>query len=291
MRIVFISREHPLGEDVGGIATYTQTVTRALARRGHEVRVVTRGAPAVLIDDGVSVVRLKHQWVPVALAERLLAAQRAATAAMSFRPDIVQAAEWEAEAWWLARRDRVPVVTRLATPTYLVEYLNLGHVNAGSGLVRRLERDQAHRSAALLAPSRALADRVGRAWRIPEDRIEVIPNPLDGDAVRQLAAAEPLSSLPSRFLAFLGRLERRDFGAALTVHFAGRLDQIHFKLYALVDQGLGRHESDLRALAPTREELLVAASWTRTHDPSEGFREQLEGALRYLGVEDVDLGA
>ena len=90
---------------------------------------------------------------------------------------------------------------------------------------------------------------------------------------------------------FLGRLERRDFGAALTVHFAGRLDQIHFKLYALVDQGLGRHESDLRALAPTREELLVAASWTRTHDPSEGFREQLEGALRYLGVEDVDLGA
>ena len=209
MRIVFISREHPLGEDAGGIATYTQTVTRALARRGHEVRVVTRGAPALLTDDGVSVVRLKHQWVPVALAERLLAARRAATTAMSFRPDIVQAAEWEAEAWWLARRDRVPVVTRLATPTYLVECLNLGHVNAGSGLVRRLERDQAHRSAALLAPSRALAERVGSAWQISEDRIEVIPNPFDGNAVRQLAAAEPLSSLPSRFLAFLGRLERR----------------------------------------------------------------------------------
>lgn len=90
---------------------------------------------------------------------------------------------------------------------------------------------------------------------------------------------------------FLERLEHRDFGSALTVHFAGRLDLIHFKLYALVDQGLGRHESDLRALAPTRDEFLAAARWTRTHDPSEGFREQLEGALRYLGVEDVDLGA
>jgi len=90
---------------------------------------------------------------------------------------------------------------------------------------------------------------------------------------------------------FLDRLEHRDFGPALTVHFAGRLDQIHFKLYAFVDQGLGRHESDLRALGPTREELLAAARWTRTHDPSEGFREHLQGALRYLGVEDADLGA
>ncbi len=90
---------------------------------------------------------------------------------------------------------------------------------------------------------------------------------------------------------FLDRLEHREFGSGLTVHFAGRLDQIHFKLYAFVDQGLGRHESDLKALTPTREELVGAARWTRTHDPSEGFREQLEGALRYLGVEDVDLGA
>jgi len=80
-------------------------------------------------------------------------------------------------------------------------------------------------------------------------------------------------------------------GSGLNVHFAGRLDQIHFKLYAFVDQGAGRHELDLKALTPTREELVVAARWTRTHDPSEGFREQLEGALRYLGVGDVDLVA
>lgn len=90
---------------------------------------------------------------------------------------------------------------------------------------------------------------------------------------------------------FLERVEHRDFGPALTVCFAGRFDQIHFKLYALVDQGLGRHESDLKALAPTQDELRAAARWTRTHDPSEGFREQLEGTLRYLGVQDVDLGA
>lgn len=89
----------------------------------------------------------------------------------------------------------------------------------------------------------------------------------------------------------MDRLEHRNFGDALTVHFAARLDQIHFKLYALVDQGAGRHEADLRALDPTQEELRAAARWTRTHDPSEGFRELLEACLRYLGVEDVDHGA
>ena len=74
------------------------------------------------------------------------------------------------------------------------------------------------------------------------------------------------------------------------VNFASRLDQIHFKLYALVDQGAGKHEQDLRALKPTAEELMQAARWTRTHDPSPGFEEMLERALRHLGVENADLG-
>jgi hypothetical protein len=88
---------------------------------------------------------------------------------------------------------------------------------------------------------------------------------------------------------FLGRLEHRDYGPALTVHFASRFDQIHFKLYAMADQTAAKHESDLIALAPTRDELIAAARWTRTHDPSEGYLEQLVAALAYLGVEDVDL--
>lgn len=90
---------------------------------------------------------------------------------------------------------------------------------------------------------------------------------------------------------FVGRLESKSYGAALTVHFASRLDQIHFKLYALVDQGPGKHESDLRALNPVPKELVRAARWTRTHDPSVGFRYLLEQTLSRLGVADADLGA
>jgi hypothetical protein len=119
-------------------------------------------------------------------------------------------------------------------------------------------------------------DRVARDFGLPENWLNASPAGL-------LDFGLPES--------FVERLERRDYGASLIVHFASRFDQIHFKLYAMADQGAGKHEADLRALSPTRAELLTAACWTRTHDPSEGFREQLLAALAYLGVEDVDLGA
>jgi hypothetical protein len=90
---------------------------------------------------------------------------------------------------------------------------------------------------------------------------------------------------------FESRLHARDFGPALTVHFADRLDQIHLKLYAVVDQGAGRHEADLRALQPTPTELTSAARWARTHDPSPGFRLMLERVLQAFGVRDADLDA
>jgi len=39
--------------------------------------------------------------------------------------------------------------------------------------------------------------------------------------------------------------------------------------------------------APTAEELLAAARWTTSHDPSAGFRGQLLLALAKLGVDDA----
>lgn len=70
---------------------------------------------------------------------------------------------------------------------------------------------------------------------------------------------------------------------------AGRFDQICFKLYAAVDQGVGsKHAADLQRLDPTPEELLTAARWSRTHDPSDGYREVLAATLDALGVTVAD---
>ncbi len=75
----------------------------------------------------------------------------------------------------------------------------------------------------------------------------------------------------------------------LTIHLASRLDQIHFKLYAAADHGpRSKHVVDLQALSPTRSELLTAAKWCRTQDPSDGFRGSLSNALNLFGVKVAD---
>ncbi len=87
---------------------------------------------------------------------------------------------------------------------------------------------------------------------------------------------------------FLDRLERRDFGGVVA-WLAGWFDMVCFKLYAAVDQGpRSRHLQDLRDLQPGRDDLLKAARWARSHDPSPGFRSLLVDTLRGLGVDDGD---
>ena len=85
----------------------------------------------------------------------------------------------------------------------------------------------------------------------------------------------------------MGRVITREFGRKLTIHFMGRYDQIHFKLYAAVDQGAGKHFDDLLALNPTPDELEQAARWSMTHDISEGYRLVLKGLLNHMGFADV----
>lgn len=140
------------------------------------------------------------------------------------------------------------------------------------------------------------------ALRTGEDLGTAKPLPPALEAARDCVARD--FSLPAHWLnagptdllefglpeGFSDRLERRDYGDALTVYFASRYDQIHFKLYVLVDQGPGKHEADLLALSPTEDELLAAARWSRLHDPSEGYERVLREVLAHMGVRDADLG-
>ena len=84
---------------------------------------------------------------------------------------------------------------------------------------------------------------------------------------------------------FKERLVKNYHDEKLTVYFASRLDQIHFKLYAAIDQLGSYHASDLKQLSPSDEELLQAVQWAKTHDPSEGFKTAIKLFLREFGYE------
>ncbi len=133
---------------------------------------------------------------------------------------------------------------------------------------------------------------VGGTWTLAE------PMPADlVEAVRDVGAALDLaqtwlnSGPTSLFTAglpigFAERAEVHRFGS-LTVRLASRVDQIAFKVYAAADHWplQGKHLQDLRALAPTKAEVRLAARWCATHDPSDGFRDvQLAPVLAVFGV-------
>lgn len=87
------------------------------------------------------------------------------------------------------------------------------------------------------------------------------------------------------------RVTVRTYGG-LEIHLPAREDLVCFKLYAAVDQGeRSKHFADLGALGPSSAQLLKAARWTRTHDPSPGFLVELRRILNLLGLDvpDADL--
>lgn len=85
---------------------------------------------------------------------------------------------------------------------------------------------------------------------------------------------------------FSDRAIRRDYGPALRVAFASRLDQVHLKLYAAVDRFEQRDVGDLRLLRPTADELRAAARGARTHNAPGPFDDALARTLSDFGVED-----
>jgi hypothetical protein len=85
---------------------------------------------------------------------------------------------------------------------------------------------------------------------------------------------------------FAGRLIARDYGPALRVSFASRIDQIFFKLYAATDRREPRDFADLQQLPPTADELRAGARWARTHNMPGPFDDALTRALGDLGVQD-----
>ena len=213
MRIAMVSREFPPSPTSGGIGTYTEKTARALGKAGHQVQVFTEAVPGAAEFDpgpGVELHRLPARGVRPREARLLARTVDVAAALRRSGPfDVVQACEWEGEAALYAMRQQAPLISRLATPRYVINRLNdvAGQERRRNLVQRRLERWQARHSAFVISPSRALLDVVAPDWGIPEDRLAVVPTGIRLPAAPTAAPPPELRGL--EYALYFGRLEAR----------------------------------------------------------------------------------
>ncbi len=214
MRIALVSREFPPTRQASGIATYTDKTSRALAAAGNDVHVFAEAHHAAPDDEIREGVRIHRMPDPGLKPRELRFLRRTFDVARALRRngpfDVVQACEWEGEAALYARFAQAPLITRLATPLYVVERLN--RTSPGerrrSAVVRALERSQTRLSAAVMSPSRSLAEVVSRDWKLDPEHIRFVPTGIE----LPLAGADgplPDGLGADPYVLYFGRLEVR----------------------------------------------------------------------------------
>jgi glycosyltransferase involved in cell wall biosynthesis len=208
VRIAIISRELP--PHGGGIGSWSWKAGRGLARLGNEVHLFTEahdGEPNQDLNSGVHIHRLRPARVRPHSVAWAWSAARAVAAAGKF--DVVQACEWDAEAMVYALRPVSPLVTRLASPHYMVQASNVAPLRKRlrSAFTSRMERMQARRSRRVISPSLHLAREVAQRWRMDLDSISIVPTGIDPPQIS--TAPIPASLEGARYLLYFGRLEIR----------------------------------------------------------------------------------
>ena len=187
MRICLVSREYPIENHRGGIATYTDKTARALAALGANVTLLTETerTPRVVKLDNVEVRLLRPSHVRPRYLGRAVSVA-AEVARLRPAPDIVQACEFEGECFALAVRKLAGIrpVTHLATPSAVTMDLNQARATNLRARMRVqimdfMERVQTVRSDAIVSETDALADLVASRWRVPRSRITTISQGVD----------------------------------------------------------------------------------------------------------------
>ena len=208
MRIAIVSRELP--PHGGGIGSWSSKAARGLVRLGNDVHLFTQAhgeEPMEVTSEGVNIHRLHPAKLrPYSLAWAWAAAQAVAA---NGKFDLVQACEWDAEALVYSLRPAAPLVTRLATPHYLVQSANGAEwpKRLRSALTSRMERTQARRSRRVISPTHTLAKAVAQRWGIDLESIDIVPTGIDPPQVSTAPLPSFLAEPP--YILYFGRLEVR----------------------------------------------------------------------------------
>jgi glycogen(starch) synthase len=283
VRIALLADEDP---GWGGIGTYTGILGRSLQALGHDVQLVLRGWGESRQEslDGLPVHRVtvpQPSWRrgTVALVSRLYTTReslvfsaRAAAVLARIGAEVVEAPEFHAPGLLAALRARLVrraprVVVRLHGPSWLTAELAGENRDVDLVATELVEAAAVHAAHGLSAPSWALTELVRTRWRLPEQRLRIVPNPIDDDLFTPAAAD---AAQPGRILV-VGRLERakgQDMLLEALPAVRERVPDAHLRLVG-DDGGMAAQLSSRAASLGVPHAVVQAGARPRTELPAE----------------------
>lgn len=278
LRLLFLTSELASRLGTGGVGSYVATTTEALARRGHDVHVLSCSDEVTRpVDTTVQGVVLHRR--PLLLSRVLGGTGRGrytkhrlrialsnywhATRLGDF--DIVEAPEWQAEGLLFLLRHRRRLIVQIHTPHHVLRaYQTAIPIGRDDRLADGLERLVARAAAAVSCPSQVALDRLTSEGWLGSTPVHLIPMPV---LVDRFGAVDDVADTEPRILV-VGRLERRKApelvvdaaillkrrGMNVTLEFAGRSSELHEDLRYLDWLQLRATAGDLNPL--TQQEWL-----------------------------------
>ena len=220
MNICFLSYEFP-PYPAGGIGSYVYRASRGLAQAGHRVTVIAGGSEDTVREsqDGVRVVRLKWEppvrflWQIRPLLRNLLKLSRTCRTLHQEEPfQIIEAPEFQAEAYYLVSDKLAPIITKLHTSGLFLwdlEAKALGKNPVKHTLARamirltrdRLEKRVIRQADRIHAPSLAISQVTQQMYGVTSGHIDLFPYPFYPSKSMQGSTREDNTIL------YVGRLE------------------------------------------------------------------------------------
>ena len=250
MRIFIASEEFPPLTGWGGIATYSHTLARALAKRGEEVTVFTRAESdreEIEFQEGFRLIRLPcHRlendalkFLPHFIASRIVApldefTQERLAFIAAFRkktlelcrtegaPEIVETPDWGASGLALVGGDAKPIkyLVHLHSPALFVDEANQLYLKSKLKAISLFEALAIKRAQMVVSPTRYLAERAIKTYRLDFKKVNVIPHPFDAAFFEEPVEIPQIEASKRPYIFCAGRYERRKGQTILIEAFA-----------------------------------------------------------------------